>query len=568
MDPAVSERERAAPVEAPLRVGAVLDPGDPPAWVARILCDLQRSGEAHLVAVIRCAAPEGRGAVVPGLLHRLYDAVDARLFPLASDPFAPVDVADAIGDAAVVAIADLDAPSDDELAAFVAQRLDVVLELGSRRLRGRALGAARFGVWSYAHGEACAELGGPAGFWEVMTEAPVTASALVQRSPHGEQVLYRSWSSTDPSSVRRSRANVYWKSSAFVMRALRELCERGRVERRAGPATVPPASPPPAEPSAARVIAGLARFGATLVRDRARGWVTRKQWLLAYGIDERRGDVPSLALDELAWIVPPRDRIWADPFVARHGDGWVVLFEEKRYVDRNAWISAIEIDRSGRLGEPYPVLTCDYHLSYPFLLHWNGAWWMVPESARANTIDLWRATEFPRRWTRERTLLAGVAAVDATLLEHAGRWWMFCNIGEPGASKDDELHLFHADTPLGPWTAHRRNPIKSDIRSARSAGRPFWQNGAWHRPAQDSAAGYGTGIVVHRIDQLDVDGYAETEVERLTTSFAPGLVGLHTLNAAGGLTVIDLRMPRSRLGLAGRGPTIVYPPALAARRRR
>ena len=38
---------------------------------------------------------------------------------------------------------------------------------------------------------------------------------------------------------------------------------------------------------------------------------------------------------------------------------------------------------------------------------------------------------------------------------------------------DDELHLFHADRLLGDWQPHPRNPVKSDVRSARPAGAPL-----------------------------------------------------------------------------------------------
>jgi len=543
-----------------LRVGVLLDDGAPPAWTARILRDVQASDLAHIVAVIRRAgtAPAVHGAIVPRVLRGLYDVLDARVFAIADDPFAPTDISAVLGDVAMITVAAQPggelAGTDSELAAIAAQRLDVALQLGSWRLGGRAPAIARFGVWSYQHGDAHADLGGPAGFWEVMTHAPVTASVLQQQAGDGERILYQSWSATDPISVRRNRANAYWKSSAFVMRALHDLQDLGPASLERAPRAVPSGAPADAaEPTARRLAAGFARFGRAVVRDRAARLVTRKQWLLAYGIERgRTGAVPSQALAELSWIVPPRDRFWADPFVARHGDGWVVVFEEKLYAQRNARIAALEIDRDGQVGEPYPVLERDYHLSYPFLFWWDATWWMIPESARNGTIDLWRATEFPRRWTHERTLIEGLHAVDATLIEHAGRWWMFGNLGERGASKDDELHLFHAPTPLGPWTPHRRNPIKSDIRGARPAGRPFWVDGAWHRPAQDSSAGYGSSIVVHRIERLDVDGYAERPASRLTPSFAPGLIGLHTINAADGLTVIDLRVARPRLPMLDR----------------
>jgi transcriptional regulator GlxA family with amidase domain len=40
----------------------------------------------------------------------------------------------------------------------------------------------------------------------------------------------------------------------------------------------------------------------------------------------------------------------------------------------------------------------------------------------------------------------------------------------------DELSLFYAESPLGPWTPHPRNPVKSDVRGSRPAGGLFEWN--------------------------------------------------------------------------------------------
>jgi hypothetical protein len=176
---------------------------------------------------------------------------------------------------------------------------------------------------------------------------------------------------------------------------------------------------------------------------------------------------------------------------------------------------------------------------------------MIPESSENETVDLYRAERFPDAWRHERTLIAGRRLVDATLAEIDGRWWMFANAPAlPDVRYEawlwDELHLFHAPSPLGPWTPHRRNPVVSDVRRARPAGRLFTREGAWYRPAQDSSRGYGGGLSIQRITRLDPDGYEETPVTTLLPRWRPGLTGLHTVNAVPGLTVIDVQARRWR----------------------
>jgi hypothetical protein len=98
-------------------------------------------------------------------------------------------------------------------------------------------------------------------------------------------------------------------------------------------------------------------------------------------------------------------------------------------------------------------------------------------------------------------------------------------------------------SPLGPWTPHAYNPVKIDIQGARPAGRLFRHAGAWYRPGQDGAPRYGAATIVHRIEEISPTRFREVLVSRITPTWRPGLLGTHTLNAAGGLTAVDaLRM--------------------------
>ena len=60
-------------------------------------------------------------------------------------------------------------------------------------------------------------------------------------------------------------------------------------------------------------------------------------------------------------------------------------------------LGLLEEGRAQRLGI---VLDEPFHLSYPQVFQWQGAWYMTVESAGARRVSLYRATDFPLRWER------------------------------------------------------------------------------------------------------------------------------------------------------------------------
>jgi hypothetical protein len=553
-----------------LRIALLLDSFVQPRWVQRVVEGIQQSDFAEVVVVVKNEAPPPPPRSLwrkladsrERLLHIAYERLDNRLFARASDPFQKVDIAPLVAGCPVVGVAPrqtkfCDYFGDADVEAVRAHRADVAVRFGFRILKGRALDVARYGVWSYHHGDNLVNRGGPAGFWEVMEAHPATGSILqvLTEELDGGRVIYRSHAHTDRHSVRRNRANYYWKSSAFLLRKLRDLYEEGVCALRD---PLPDADDWRAyskrlytAPTNAEMARSLVRLGARVAREKARKAVELDQWVLAYKLNEptqrRPHDVPDQTLYRFTPLVPPKDRFWADPFPVVAGGRHHIFFEEYLYAAEKAHISVMTLGDNGRWSTPAKVLERDYHLSYPFTFQWEGSWYLIPESGANRTVELYRAAEFPHRWELDRVLLSGVHAVDATLAEIDGTWWMFANVAEPGASTWDELHLFYADSPLGPWTPHRRNPVKSDVRSARPAGRLFRHEGVWYRPAQDCSVRYGYAIVVHRVERLDRDEYRESEASTILPTWMPRMAGTHTINAAGGLTVVDAWLRRPRL---------------------
>lgn len=264
-------------------------------------------------------------------------------------------------------------------------------------------------------------------------------------------------------------------------------------------------------------------------------------WRVGWRFVDGEDVIDRRALPSGGWHNLPDDglRFYADPFpVAKNGRLYLFV-EEFPHRLGHGLISAVEFNDAGPVGTPRPVLETSSHLSYPFVFEHQNNMWMVPESCATESIDLYRAVEFPDRWVKEATLVAGIAASDATLFEHDGRWWMLATVRDGGGAYSDALHVWSAPQILGPWLPHRRNPVFVDIASARSAGRVVRRGGRLMRPVQDCSSGYGAALGLAEITQLDDEGFTQ----RVKTYLRPGPLWpgrrLHTLNRAERLECID-----------------------------
>jgi len=287
---------------------------------------------------------------------------------------------------------------------------------------------------------------------------------------------------------------------------------------------------------------GLAAQAATHAARLLLGYLLRKTPHWFVGWRRSTGDrVQDTLRLPAGWARLPDDgkRLYADPFVAAHeGRAWLFV-EEVPYATQKGILSVVEIGPDGPVGTPQPFLERAGHLSYPFVFARDGAWWMIPESSAEHTVDLYRADAFPHRWTKVATLIEGPQVGDATVVEQDGRLFLFGTIGGDGASTWDALHIWTASRLEGPWTALGDDPVLVDARSARPAGAFFRRDGALWRPAQDCTTGYGAGLALCRVTRLDTEGFAQT----IETVLHPGAAwpgkGLHTLNWAGGIEVVD-----------------------------
>lgn len=284
------------------------------------------------------------------------------------------------------------------------------------------------------------------------------------------------------------------------------------------------------------------RLHALLVRAvrRAEGACFHEKWFIAV---RRRSERDVLAGDMSGFIllVAPRGRFFADPFLIEWRGRHYVFFEDCTLAWRRGRISYCELGADCSTSEVAVALEEPHHLAYPFVFEHEGRLHLLPESADVDLVALYRADKFPGLFARDRVQLEGVKAVDPTLHRADGRCWLFANDFPQGGNPHDQLNLFWADSPHGPWTAHPANPLRSDAFGTRPASAVFERNRETVRPTQDCSRRYGGSVIFKRIDRLDLGGLIETEIGHIAPGWVRGNLGTHTYNRDSCFEVVDGR---------------------------
>lgn len=140
---------------------------------------------------------------------------------------------------------------------------------------------------------------------------------------------------------------------------------------------------------------------------------------------------------------------------------------------------------------------------------------MMPENSEKGEVRLYRAVDFPLQWKLEKVIL-NKPLIDAVIIHHNARYWLIGSdhTSSFGAKKNGHLEIWYADSPLGPWKPHKKNPIYNTHKSvgARNGGRPFVYTGKLYRVGQDCGETYGRRLRLFRVDTLTTDDFKEVQV--------------------------------------------------------
>ena len=217
----------------------------------------------------------------------------------------------------------------------------------------------------------------------------------------------------------------------------------------------------------------------------------------------------------------------ADPFMIKKESTIYMFFEVLNTKSRKGEIGLAKSDDWFNWKYEQIVLSEPFHLSYPYVFEWENNYYMIPETGAADEVRLYRADDFPKKWSYICMLIRG-GFLDASIFIHNGKWWLFA------AKGDDTLHLFFADNLMGPWQSHPKNPIiNENPHIARPGGRVVVADGQVIRFAQDDSPKYALKVHAFQITEISTETYEERKV--MDSLLGPSGTGWN----AGGMHHID-----------------------------
>lgn len=418
--------------------------------------------------------------------------------------------------------------SNDMLKKIIPLQLDFILNLSNEPIQGRLLHIAKFGVWEFDYCDPREKIYSDNPVMEVsLRKAGQENKSLVLKKGHFSTIKYSS---------KQSLALLMEASSGWPALVCKDLLKEN-ADYFSG------------LPDVQKMQRKNIQYGRLLLKllKNKISMIYSKLFCYEYwniGIIHR--PIGSFLADgeltNIQWLTQDRRMYFADPFVYKSQQKYRLIMEQLDYKVVKGFISEATLSKPG---EPVVLaegtISSNVHMSYPFIVKHNGEVYCIPETSEAMEAAIFKLEQQTGEWKKIKSIIRDFPAVDSTLFNQGGYWWLFCTKANSNRqSHNNELYIFYASDLLGEWKHHVMNPVKIDIRSSRPAGTPFLYEGFLYRPAQNCSETYGGSISINRIKILSPSKFDEELVTRIEPVLnSPYPDGVHTITAAGGITIID-----------------------------
>ncbi len=526
-----------------LKIGIIINSVQLPAWIYRVIEKIACSDFSEINLVIFNTGKVEDDKRGRSLFYKLHLKTDRFISRHRIDFDKITDASGILRGISMIAGMkdDSDTSSLLEISRY---KLDIIINFALKKPVRAKIPLSLYGIWNYQPEQQDKYQNPSNGYWELINKIPERMVVVKSTDPYSryETILFRSSIPASFSSIHLNLDHAYNLGALFIPRIIKGICEQGSgylnnlVARNASDTGKHNITTPSA-PSNLLALRNMLKVYWRYVFNKAL-YLERQNWFIAF----QKQDDPMINMHgKFTSLIPSGDRFWADPFViCKDKKNWVFI-EELMFETNKGHISVLELDEQGKIMGVSKVLEKDYHMSYPFLFEYNHQYYMIPETAENRTVQLYQCEQFPNRWKFVMNLMENKAAMDTTVFFHNNRWWLFAAENKSSRFPEYlELFLYYSsDIFTANWTPHPANPIVSDIRNARPAGKIFIHNNKIYRPSQDCSGLYGKAYNVNQITNLSETSFEEVLILRKEADWDSRLKGTHTFNFDKDMLVVD-----------------------------
>lgn len=527
-----------------IRVAVLSDGNELYAWQYKVLQDIQNSNYSSLIVNIK--KKTNSYTIKRQWAWNMFRKLDYLLFRPSPNAMAPLSYATSFFKENLVYISENNI-NTKELREY---NLDVIINFSNSSPTAKLTSLSKFGIWDLVHSDTKNNRKGPPGVWELILGLPMIEASLIHYSSGTDhpEILDRTIACTDWISYSRNANIIYWQAYPLINRNLKRLFEDRELKhtkKNIWKEDIPQVNTPYEYPCTRVLLRHTVKTIFKKITQLITNNIYFDQWILI--INNSRNS-SQYDLSHYKRILPPKDRFWADPFLIKRNGKYYIFMEELIYKKKIGHLAVMELDEKGNYTTPKTILKKPYHLSYPFLFEDQGHLYMIPETAEAKEIQLYKCTNFPYEWQLEKVLMKDIIAVDATVYKKDGLYWMFTNLKvAKGMSSNIELFLFYSKELVSDeWTPHPMNPIVTDIQKARPAGQLFLDKGNLMRPSQNCSHHYGYGLSINEITRMDKSNFEEVTLNSIKPDWQKDVFCTHTYNSCDNIFISDVQIKRRR----------------------
>jgi hypothetical protein len=266
-------------------------------------------------------------------------------------------------------------------------------------------------------------------------------------------------------------------------------------------------------------------------------------WNIAFQKNNKK-DIFSIKND-LSKMKVDNSSYFADPFIVKENNNLYCFFENYNIKKKKGVIQVGQITNDLKVKKIKTIINKKYHTSYPYIIKNKNCLWMIPETSRNNSVELYQCSKFPYKWKLKKKILKKLSVVDSSIIYYRNIYWLFTSKVDHCKNSDD-FCIYWSKNLFGEWKPHKMNPIFTNVNYSRNAGSIIKHGNSIIRPAQSCLERYGEKINFFKIERLSKDEYKEKLFKSLDGQplFKHGM---HTWNLSKNISTFDYAEKRFKL---------------------